>query len=351
MCRAAVVGDDRFVVDDLNSVEPGPSYTFDTAAELKRRGWPSVSWMIGADMLLNLPKWHRAEELIREVDFRDRRQAGLDDGLVAPPAGVSILEGERGGSAADGYQRIRNPSPGSCRRVDRRLNPSGRCRVHCPTRTLSMTLVHDLPFDPTYGYTLETLLKVGVPKGPSDFEQFWRDTYAQTLAIPTEVEKRQIKPLEAHNDLYEIEYTSLAGRVGGWLSIPKNGNVTGSMVIGHGYGGRDQQGTFPHDETLAILCPCARGFHRSKQPDIPDTGGRHVLHGIESKETYIHRFNVAELWSAATVLLELFPHTKDRLFYNGCSFGGGLGAMMLPWDSRITRGFLEVPSFGNHPCA
>jgi len=212
-----------------------------------------------------------------------------------------------------------------------------------------MTFAHDLPFDPTYGYTLDTLLKVPAPAGPADFEPFWRDTYTQTLAVPTAITKRPIKPIEPHNNLFEIEFDSLAGRVGGWLSVPKDGKPTGAMVIGHGYGGREQQGTYGQDKTLAILSPCARGFHRSAQPDVPNTSARHVLHGIESKETYIHRFNVAELWSAATVLLELFPHTSDRLYYYGTSFGGGLGAMMLPWDSRIVRGFLEVPSFGNHP--
>jgi nicotinate-nucleotide adenylyltransferase len=69
MCQAAVAGDERFTVDDLELHRAGPSFTIDTVAELKRRGWPSVSWMIGSDMLLYLPKWHRAEELIREVEF------------------------------------------------------------------------------------------------------------------------------------------------------------------------------------------------------------------------------------------------------------------------------------------
>jgi cephalosporin-C deacetylase len=33
----------------------------------------------------------------------------------------------------------------------------------------------------------------------------------------------------------------------------------------------------------------------------------------------------------------------------GGSFGGGIGAMALAWDSRFKSGFLSVPSFGNHP--
>jgi cephalosporin-C deacetylase len=43
------------------------------------------------------------------------------------------------------------------------------------------------------------------------------------------------------------------------------------------------------------------------------------------------------------------PETAARLDYLGTSFGGGIGALALPWDSRFTAGHLEVPSFGHHP--
>ncbi|GFJ88937.1 acetylxylan esterase [Phytohabitans rumicis] len=39
----------------------------------------------------------------------------------------------------------------------------------------------------------------------------------------------------------------------------------------------------------------------------------------------------------------------ERLDYNGGSFGGGIGALALPWDDRFTRAHLYVPSFGHHP--
>ena len=38
-----------------------------------------------------------------------------------------------------------------------------------------------------------------------------------------------------------------------------------------------------------------------------------------------------------------------RLRYSGISFGGGIGALAIPFDRRIDRGFLEVPTFGNMP--
>src|SRR4029450_9924881 len=39
MCRRAAMGSSFFEVDDLEIHRPGPSYTFDTMLELKRRGW------------------------------------------------------------------------------------------------------------------------------------------------------------------------------------------------------------------------------------------------------------------------------------------------------------------------
>jgi nicotinate-nucleotide adenylyltransferase len=69
MCRLAVAGDPAFDVSDLELTRPGPSYTIDTALELRRRGWDRIAWLIGADMVPILPKWHRPDELLREVDL------------------------------------------------------------------------------------------------------------------------------------------------------------------------------------------------------------------------------------------------------------------------------------------
>jgi nicotinate-nucleotide adenylyltransferase len=70
MCRLAATADpDLFEVDDTELHRPGNSYTFDTVQQLKSRGQTDVTWLIGADMLLYLPNWHRAEELVREAQF------------------------------------------------------------------------------------------------------------------------------------------------------------------------------------------------------------------------------------------------------------------------------------------
>lgn len=209
---------------------------------------------------------------------------------------------------------------------------------------------HDLPFDPTYGYNLESLLKVPAPEGPSDFADFWNQTYEKVRAIPLRIERRRIASPDAAHDLFEIEFDSLDGvRIGGWLTVPKDGTIESGFVGGHGYGGREGPGwDMPGPRPVSIF-PCARGFHRSAHSIIPGNAAQHVLHGIRDRETYSHLGSAADLWCAASALIELYPQAAQNLFYHGASFGGGIGALALPWDPRFKKGFLDVPSFGNHP--
>jgi nicotinate-nucleotide adenylyltransferase len=76
MCELAVQGIAKFEVNDLETRRAGPSYTIDTVRGLARQGWGRVSWLIGADMLRNLPSWREPQALLREVDFVVIARAG-----------------------------------------------------------------------------------------------------------------------------------------------------------------------------------------------------------------------------------------------------------------------------------
>lgn len=197
---------------------------------------------------------------------------------------------------------------------------------------------------------LELLLQVPSPQAPSDFEDFWRGTYAEARDIPLRIEIRRSDVAAPGLDCYEVEFDALGGaRVGAWITVPVDGKFSRGVVVGHGYGGRSEPSPQLSGPPAAAIFPCARGFHRSQDPRFPDQAPSHVLHGIDSRETYIHRGCAAELWAAASVLVERFPGVAGCLDYLGGSFGGGIGAFALPWDARFRRAFLDVPSFGNHP--
>ena len=217
---------------------------------------------------------------------------------------------------------------------------------------------HDFGFDATHGYDLDALLQVESPEPPADFEAFWRDTYAAALAVPPRpVLGESVAVDDDRYDVRTIDFNALGDdgtgtrRIGGWLAMPKDRPAAFGLVGSHGYGGRSEPGYLGlfDDRPPAILLPCARGFHRSASPDLPDSADRHVVHGIEAKETYLHRGCVADIWAAVTALLELAPETTGKTGYAGGSFGGGIGGLATPWDDRIKRVWLDIPSFGNHP--
>lgn len=209
---------------------------------------------------------------------------------------------------------------------------------------------HDFAFDPTYGYDQERLLAVGAPDEPADFAAFWQATADEASRVPLRLEAR---PQPSKNDaveLLEVRFDSFGGhRVGAWLLRPRRKAPAYALVGGHGYGGRAEAPVGPDEPDHIALYPCAPGFHLSARADLPDVAARHVVHGIAHRDTYLIRACVASLWAAASALLELHPEFRGRLHYDGGSFGGGLGALALPWEPRFARAKLVVPTFGHHP--
>lgn len=214
---------------------------------------------------------------------------------------------------------------------------------------------HPYPFDPTYGYDLNALMRVGAPaEAPADFAAFWIRLHRAAARVDTapRFTEPAARPVPGSGlQARGVEFTSLGGvRLGGWLVTPRDGRVERGFVFGHGYGGRQApEPELPAARAAAIL-PVSRGLGtRGLLPGVPCAPQEHVLHGIGSRETYVHAGCAADVWCAATALLELVPDAAGRLDYVGGSFGGGIGALALPWDSRFHSAHLEVPSFGNHP--
>lgn len=211
---------------------------------------------------------------------------------------------------------------------------------------------HPFDFDPTHGHTLDDLLTIGPPDAPPDFDAFWRESKAAADGTPPR--PRLGRRVEERDGCHvrEIFYDTLGGRCAALLVLPIDGPARHGFVIGHGYGGRADAGSelpLPVPGSAAIL-PLAPGLPElGLRPDLPSDPAGHVLHGIGSRDTYVLGDCVAGLWGAATALLELVPSLDGRLGLLGESFGGGIGALALPWDDRFAAARLTVPTFGNHP--
>ena len=189
-----------------------------------------------------------------------------------------------------------------------------------------------------------------VPDAPAGLHEFWEDTFAEAWQIPLRMERREIPCRRRNRRLFEFECESFGGvRIGGWIVEPSDGVWRRGVVVGHGYGWRDEPGFDLPGPPAVMVFPCIRGFNRSATPGIPDVSSEHVMHGIASRDGYVIRGCVADIWAAASVMLKCYPEVEGALHFHGGSFCGGLGAMALAWDPRFERAFLDVPTFGNHP--
>ncbi|TSA41860.1 MAG: deacetylase [Methylococcaceae bacterium] len=205
-------------------------------------------------------------------------------------------------------------------------------------------------FDPTYGFSLEQLLAVEAPSAPKDFTAFWDQRYQQALTIAP-------MPVIQSTDLthpdwlvFTIQYTSTDHFIiRGWLLLPKHTAIERGFIVGHGYGGRDGPDFHLPFSNAALLFPCFRGLSLSTKQGISREPYWHVRHDIDKLDRYILGGCVEDIWLGSSCLLSLFPHLAGRLGYLGISFGGGLGALALAFDKRLTRGHINVATFGHHP--
>jgi nicotinate-nucleotide adenylyltransferase len=90
MVRAAVQGDDRFEVDDLELQRSGPSYTVDTLQEYRRRYPESeLFFLIGADALRDFHTWRAPERIARLATLAVLARAG---DTAVPETGVPVRQ-------------------------------------------------------------------------------------------------------------------------------------------------------------------------------------------------------------------------------------------------------------------
>ena len=70
MLRAAIEEQEDFLADDCELKRPPPSYSIDTVLQVRERDPKAeLFWLIGADNVSGLNKWHRIDELKKLVRF------------------------------------------------------------------------------------------------------------------------------------------------------------------------------------------------------------------------------------------------------------------------------------------
>ncbi|MBS3963521.1 MAG: acetylxylan esterase [Methylomonas sp.] len=211
------------------------------------------------------------------------------------------------------------------------------------------SLLHDFAFDPRYGRSLAELLAITPPEAPDDFAAFWQQRYQRCMqhSVSPRIEESYRREGFIVHDIY---FRSTDGYdIGGWLLEPRSEPVSQAIIVGHGYGGRDK----PDDDFgishTAFYFPCFRGISRSRCSDLSALPRNHVIHDVEDRDRYVIGGCVDDLWLAVSLIEQLYPQVARCIGYMGISFGGGLGALAAPWDQRIKRLHLNVPTFGHQP--
>jgi nicotinate-nucleotide adenylyltransferase len=70
MLEAAIVDSPHFQLEDLELTREGTSYTIDTVSAIQEQ-YPEVMfyWIVGSDMVKDLPNWRRIDELAKRISF------------------------------------------------------------------------------------------------------------------------------------------------------------------------------------------------------------------------------------------------------------------------------------------
>lgn len=213
---------------------------------------------------------------------------------------------------------------------------------------MTAAFAHGYPFDPTYGMDLDTLLAVAPPEPPAGFAAFWHARRAFALEVDPAPRLSAPRRIDGH-EVFDCTYRSTDDvTIGGWFVRPVDAEPTRGLVVGHGYGGRDAPDLDLLPPHTAVLFPCLRGLSRSARPDLPSDPNRHVLHRIEDRDRWLIGGCVDDAWLAVSALLALAPGAAGRIGWSGLSLGGGIGALMLPWEDRVARAELRLPTFGHH---
>jgi nicotinate-nucleotide adenylyltransferase len=95
MLKLAIKDNQQFKVNTIELEREGPSYTYDTLRLLLEE-FPEYEFyfIIGADMIEYLPRWHQIDEIIKLVTFVGVKRAGFKTSSIYPVTEVEIPQFE-----------------------------------------------------------------------------------------------------------------------------------------------------------------------------------------------------------------------------------------------------------------
>lgn len=205
----------------------------------------------------------------------------------------------------------------------------------------------DAAFDGSYRFDLSALRAVEPAPPPARFAERWHQWRAAAASVAAEPAVLDEFDRDGRR-VRLIEHTAVDGvRLRAWMAEPLDRPARIGIVHGHGYGGRDDVDFTRVPADAAVIFPVARGLGAlNAGVGAPLLREAHVLGGVDDPDLFVLGLCARDLWLVADALSELAGPLP--LYYVGESFGGGVGALSIPWDSRYIGATLVVPSFGQY---
>jgi nicotinate-nucleotide adenylyltransferase len=96
LASATAIGDGRHVIATAIEAAFGTRYSIDTLRQLRRR-FPLVRfvWIMGADLLTQLPRWHRWRDIVAAMPFAVLPRPGYSRAALAGQAARCLRHGRR----------------------------------------------------------------------------------------------------------------------------------------------------------------------------------------------------------------------------------------------------------------
>lgn len=91
MLKLALNGRKNLILSEIEKSEKLTGYTFDLLPALKKR-FPKAQFhfIIGSDLVSQLPNWHRAKDLLKECSFLVGARPGTKLSAIKKPAGAKM---------------------------------------------------------------------------------------------------------------------------------------------------------------------------------------------------------------------------------------------------------------------
>lgn len=205
---------------------------------------------------------------------------------------------------------------------------------------------------PNFDKPLEELVTYDPPttKEP-DFDDFWRETLAESAATPLNFEMTKVEFPAMGVKLYEIFYDGWRGaRICGWYMVPEGrSGPYPALIHYHGYSGSKSEAYHYMMWALqgyAVLAVDTRG-QSGKSTDPGTYSGGHIkgwmTKGILDPKEYYYRGAYIDCVRAIDVACERPEVDSEHIGITGMSQGGGLTLAVAGLDQRPVVAIPEMP--------